>query len=56
MPTEAEDENSQHAQALEDEAWALAAAEAEKSGYIGTEEAMRLLRRYAEDDACDRAV
>ena len=53
MSTEAEDENTQHAQALEDEAWALAAAEAEKSGYIGSEETMKLLMRYVEDDAAE---
>jgi len=33
-------------QALEDHAWGAAAMEAEKSGFIGTEETMKLLTRY----------
>ena len=32
-------------QAIEDQQWALAAAEAQKSGYLGTEESMKLLIR-----------
>ena len=33
-------------QRSEDYLWAMAAQEAEKSGYIGTEESMKLLMRY----------
>ena len=41
-------EEFERLQALEDYHWAMAAMEAEKSGFIGTEEAMKLLTRYAE--------
>ncbi len=41
-------EEYERLQALEDQQWALAAAEAQKSGYIGTEETMKLLTRFAE--------
>ena len=41
-------EEYERLQALEDQQWAMAAEEAQKSGYIGTEEAMKLLTRFAE--------
>ena len=41
-------EEYERLQALEDQQWAMAAAEAQKSGYIGTEETMKLLTRFAE--------
>ena len=41
-------EEYERLQAIEDQQWAMAAAEAEKSGFIGTEEAMKLLTRYSE--------
>ena len=41
-------EEYERLQAIEDRQWAMAAAEAEKSGFIGTEEAMKLLTRYSE--------
>ena len=41
-------EEYERLQAIEDQQWGMAAAEAEKSGFIGTEEAMKLLTRYAE--------
>ena len=41
-------EEYERLQAIEDQQWAMAAEEAQKSGYIGTEEAMRLLTRYPE--------
>ena len=41
-------EEYERLQAVEDQYWAMAAAEAEKSGFIGTEETMKLLTRYSE--------
>lgn len=41
-------EEYERLQAIEDQQWAMAAAEAQKSGYIGTEETMKLLTRLAE--------
>ncbi len=41
-------EEFERLQAIEDHHWAMAAAEAQKSGYIGTEETMKLLTRFAE--------
>lgn len=41
-------EEYERLQAIEDYHWGMAAAEAEKSGYIGTEETMKLLIRLAE--------
>lgn len=41
-------EEYERLQAIEDQQWGMAAAEAEKSGFIGTEEAMKLLMRRAE--------
>ncbi len=41
-------EEFERLQALEDQHWAVAAAEAQKSGYIGTEESMKLLTRFTE--------
>ena len=40
-------EEFERLQALEDQHWAMAAAEAEKSGFIGQEETMKLLTRHA---------
>ncbi len=39
-------EEFERLQALEDQYWAMAAAEAEKSGYIGQEETMKLLTKH----------
>ena len=41
-------EEYERLQAFEDQLWGMAAAEAEKSGYIGPEETMKLLTRYAD--------
>ncbi len=41
-------EEYERLQAIEDRQWALAAAEAQKSGYIGVEESMKLLTRFPE--------
>ncbi len=41
-------EEYERLQAIEDQHWGIAAAEAEKSGFIGTEEAMKLLTRHSE--------
>ncbi len=41
-------EEFERLQALEDRQWALAAAEAQKSGYLSTEESMELLTRFTE--------
>ncbi len=41
-------EEFERLQALEDQQWAMAAEEAQKSGYIGTEETMKILTRYME--------
>ena len=38
-------EEFERLQAIEDRLWALAAEEAEKSGYIGTKESLNLLTR-----------
>ena len=38
-------EEFERLQAMEDRLWALAAEEAEKSGYLGPEESMKLLTR-----------
>ena len=41
-------EEYERLQAIEDRQWALAAEEAQKSGYVGTEETMKVLTRYME--------
>ncbi len=41
-------EEFERLQAIEDQHWAMAAAEAQKSGYLGTEESMKLLTRFTE--------
>ncbi len=41
-------EEFERLQALEDRQWILAAEEAQKSGYIGTEETMKVLTRHRE--------
>ena len=41
-------EEFERLQAIEDRQWAMAATEAQKSGYVGTEETMKLLTRLAE--------
>ncbi len=41
-------EEFERLQAIEDQQWAMAAAEAQKSGYLGTEESMKLLTRFTE--------
>lgn len=42
-------EEFERLQALEDRYWAMAAAEAEKSGYIGQEETMKILTKRTAD-------
>jgi len=41
-------EEYERLQAIEDRQWALTAEEARKSGYVGTEETMKVLTRYME--------
>jgi PHD/YefM family antitoxin component YafN of YafNO toxin-antitoxin module len=41
-------EEYERLQAIEDRQWALAAAEAEKSGFLGPEESMKLLTQAVE--------
>ena len=41
-------EEYERLQVVEDRQWAMAAVEAQKSGYMGTEETMKLLTRLAE--------